>query len=117
MCLSCYKSHPFLLQDNPVVSTACDLNKLLDSIVQQIPNLDEVSYHDVLDVAMIKSAVRVGKVLQALLLPTIHSRDGEQHADFTTADQQHATNSSTHKSGHFWLKVLRNYNDKCRTDM
>ena len=68
VCMSCYKSHHIILQDNPVVSTDCDLNKLLDSIVQQIPNLDELVTYHVLDVAMIKTVVRVGKVLLEIKL-------------------------------------------------
>ena len=77
MC-ACHATNHITLYCKTILSSAlCDLNKLLDSIVQQIPNLDEVvTYHDVLDVAMIKTVVRVGKVLienQALLLPTIHS--------------------------------------------
>ena len=77
VCMSCYRSHQVILEHNAVVSTDNDLRRLLYQTAEQSLNLDEVhTYHDVVNVAVIETVVKVGNVLlekRALLLPKIHS--------------------------------------------
>ena len=77
VCMSCYRSHQVILEHNAVISTDSDLRRLLHQTSEQSPTVDEVhTYHDVVNVALIQTVVKVGYVLlekRALLLPKIHS--------------------------------------------
>ena len=77
VCLTCYKSHLVILKKNKPISKDSDLKQLIDTYCQQIPCMEQViTTQDVINTAMAKTLVTVGKVLlenRAMILPSIHS--------------------------------------------
>ena len=71
VCLTCYKSHLFVLKTNKPISTNDDLKCLIDNLGQQATEA-----HDLIHTATNKMLIEVGGMLlenRAALLPTIHS--------------------------------------------
>ena len=77
VCLTYYKSHLVLLKENKRISKDSDLKQLIGTYCQQIRCMEQViATQDVINTAMAKTLVTVGKVLfenRAMLLPSIHS--------------------------------------------
>ena len=70
VCLTCYKSHLFVLKTNKPISTDDDLKSLNDNLRQQATKA-----HDLIHRATNKMLIEVGRMLlenRAALLPTIH---------------------------------------------
>ena len=76
VCLTCYKSHLFVLKTNKPISTDDDLKSLNDNLRQQATKA-----HDLIHRATNKMLIEVGRMLlenRAALLPTIHLKSVNQ---------------------------------------
>jgi len=72
----CYKSHFVVLKENQPISNDSALKQLIDTYYQQLNCTKQITTaQDVINTAVAKTVVTVGKVLlenRAMLLPSIH---------------------------------------------
>ena len=111
VCLTCYKSHLVILKENKPISKDSDLKQLLDTYCEQIPCMEQViTTQDVINTAMAKTLVTVGRVLfenRAMLLPSIHSIFTKYAQDLIKAKDMQELQELTILSSRWILSELK----------